>query len=72
MKKITIENSVEQNSVILLDEAEMALHPRIQKNLLDYLTDVSRQKGLTIFVATHSVTMIKSSDKHHIISYHIN
>ena len=60
-------NSVEQNSVILLDEAEMALHPRIQKNLLDYLTDVSRQKGLTIFVATHSVTMIKSSDKHHII-----
>ena len=36
------------NSLFLLDEAEMALHPRIQKNLLDYLNEKATEKGLTI------------------------
>ena len=33
--------SVENNAMVLLDEAEMALHPRIQKNLLDYLKNIA-------------------------------
>ena len=44
------------NSLFLLDEAEMALHPRIQKNLLDYLNEKATEKGLTIIISTHSIT----------------
>lgn len=59
--------SVENNAMVLLDEAEMALHPRIQKNLLDYLKNIAEQKNLTVFISTHSITMIKATDKHHIM-----
>lgn len=58
---------VENNSLILLDEAELALHPRIQKKLLDYLKNIAEEKQLTIFISTHSITMIKATDKHHIL-----
>ena len=61
-------NTVENNAIVLLDEAEMALHPRVQKKLYDYLVEVAQQKNLTVFISTHSVTMIKSADKSHIIS----
>lgn len=58
---------VEESSLILLDEAELALHPRIQKKLLDYLKHIADEKNLTIFISTHSITMIKATDKHHIL-----
>lgn len=58
---------VEDNSLILLDEAELALHPRIQKKLLDYLKQIAIEKQLTIFISTHSITMIKATDKQHIL-----
>lgn len=64
LKRKTFEN----DAIVLLDEAEMALHPRVQKKLYDYLVEVAQQKNLTIFISTHSVTMIKSADKNHIIS----
>lgn len=54
---------IKNNSLVLLDEAEMALHPRIQKNLLQYLNQIANEKDLTVFVATHSVTMIKVTNK---------
>lgn len=57
----------EENSLILLDEAELALHPRIQKKLLDYLKQIADEKQLTIFISTHSITMIKATDKYHIL-----
>lgn len=55
------------NSLILLDEAEMALHPRVQTNLLNYLIQKAKEKNLTIFVATHSPTMIKNTKPDNII-----
>lgn len=60
-------NSTDNNTLILLDEAEMALHPRIQKNLLDYLVTMASEKNLMIIVSTHSVTMIKSTPKNNIM-----
>lgn len=59
--------STASNSLILLDEAEMALHPRIQKNLLDYLIEKAREKSLMIIISTHSVTMIKSTHRNNIM-----
>ncbi len=58
---------VEPGSLVLIDEAEMALHPRIQKRLLDYLNQVSAEKDLTIIVSTHSVTLIKATGKNNIL-----
>ena len=48
-------------------EDEMALHPRIQKNLLDYLNEKATEKGLTIIISTHSITMIKSTHRNNIM-----
>lgn len=55
------------NSLFLLDEAEMALHPRIQKNLLDYLNEKAAEKELMIIISTHSITMIKSTHRNNIM-----
>lgn len=58
---------VELGSLVLIDEVEMALHPRIQKRLLDYLNQVANEKNLTIIVSTHSVTLIKATEKNNIL-----
>ena len=54
-------------SLILLDEAELALHPRIQKNLIDFLNTVAEEKDLTVIVSTHSVTMIMATNEKQIL-----
>ena len=59
--------NVDENALILLDEAELALHPRVQTNLIKYLCDKARDKNITIFVSTHSPAMIKTVSKEHII-----
>lgn len=60
-------HKVEDGALVLVDEAEMALHPRVQKKLYEYLVEIAKQKGLTVFISTHSVTMIRSADESHII-----
>lgn len=60
-------NKVPHGSLILLDEAELALHPSIQVNLLAYLEEISKSKNLTIIVSTHSITMIKRVNEKNIL-----
>lgn len=64
-----IENieSTSNGALVLLDEAEMALHPRVQVNLLKYLRTKAQEKDLMIFISTHSPTLIKSTNERHII-----
>ena len=52
---------IPQGSMLLLDEAELALHPSVQLRLLDYLREMSHQKKLSIFVSTHSTSMIRAT-----------
>lgn len=59
--------SASNGSLILLDEAEMALHPRVQVNLLKYLREKAQEKNLMIFISTHSPTMIKATNERDII-----
>ena len=59
--------NIEANSLVLLDEAEMALHPRIQVNLIKYLNQIAHDKNITVFISTHSPTIIKSVEKEQII-----
>ncbi len=54
----TIENA-EINSLILLDEPEVSLHPGAQKKLRDYLLSVCKEKKLQIVLSTHSPVFLE-------------
>lgn len=47
------------NSLLLIDELELALHPRAQVKLLEYLTHMSARKQLTVIFSTHSASLLK-------------
>ena len=51
---------VPDQSLLLIDELEMALHPRLQVRLLRYLEQKAIQKNLTVILSTHSSSLIKS------------
>lgn len=59
--------TAENGALVLLDEAEMALHPRVQINLIKYLNEKASEKEITVFVSTHSPAMIKAMQKERII-----
>tara|TARA_R110000868_G_scaffold139488_4_gene354368 strand:+ start:928 stop:2445 length:1518 start_codon:yes stop_codon:yes gene_type:complete len=46
-------------SLLLIDELELALHPKAQIELLKYLTEMSARKELTVIFSTHSVSLLK-------------
>lgn len=50
-------------SMLLLDEAELALHPKVQVKMLEYLKKKADEKGLKVFISTHSPTLIKEAKK---------
>lgn len=45
--------NIENGSMVLLDEAEMALHPRIQVNLVHYLKQTASEKNLLYVLYVH-------------------
>lgn len=51
------------NSLLVIDELEVALHPRVQINLLKYIEKKAIEKNLTVIVSTHSSSLIKNSKK---------
>lgn len=53
----------QRGSLVLIDELELALHPRAQLGLFKYLEEVSRDKSLTVVVSTHSVTLLKGTPR---------
>ena len=52
---------IRNNSLLIIDELEVALHPKVQINLLRYLEAKAREKNLTVIVSTHSSSLIKCS-----------
>lgn len=46
-------------SLVLIDELELALHPKAQIELLSYLNEIAAEKNLTIIFSTHSVSLLK-------------
>jgi ABC-type lipoprotein export system ATPase subunit len=67
LKLLRLITQVSNNSMIIIDELEMALHPRAQVKLLRYLEEQARGKKLTIVFSTHSVTLLKTIDRKQII-----
>ncbi|MBF60219.1 MAG: ATP-binding protein [Halomonas sp.] len=60
-------STAENNSLILIDEVEMALHPQAQVRLLNKITQIATNKNLTVIFSTHSSTLIKNIDRRNII-----
>ncbi|MGJ0502592.1 MAG: AAA family ATPase [Methylocystis sp.] len=67
LKLLRLLKDANNNSMIIVDELEMALHPRAQVKVLRYLEDQARAKSLTVIFSTHSVTLLKSIDRRRII-----
>ena len=65
LKLLRTLSDVSNNCLIIVDELEMALHPRAQINLLRYLEAEAEARSLTIIFSTHSVTLLKSVDRNH-------
>ncbi|MFP8778989.1 ATP-dependent nuclease [Hydrogenophaga sp. RWCD_12] len=59
--------TVPDNSLLLIDEVEMALHPQAQVRLLKKVVELAEQKGLTVLFSTHSATLIKNANRKSII-----
>lgn len=49
------------SSLVLIDEAEISLHPSTQQGLVDHITNLSKTKNLIAIISTHSQTLIKTS-----------
>ncbi len=45
---------IPENSIVLIDEIESSLHPRLQRRLIRDLAELARQLELQIIVTTHS------------------
>lgn len=58
---------IESNSLVLIDEVEMALHPKAQIRLYQQLEKISAASKLTILLSTHSPSLIKHSPHNRII-----
>lgn len=56
-----------RNSLVLIDEAEMALHPKAQKRLMLYLENAARLKNLLVIVSTQSASLIKITEPQKIL-----
>lgn len=47
-----------EKSLILIDEVEMGLHPKIQRRLIDVIRNISRQDQKQFIVTSHSSTIL--------------
>ncbi len=48
----------EKESIIILDEPEIHLHPRLQKYLIEKIIEIQSKMNLQFFIATHSTTFM--------------
>jgi len=60
------------NSLILLDEPEVSLHPGAQERLMHFIIEQCRLKKLQIVIATHSPILIKHLPKKAIKTLNFN
>jgi len=49
---------IQQNSIVLIDEVESSLHPRLQRRLIRDLAELARLLELQIVVTAHSPTVL--------------
>jgi len=52
-----------KGALLLIDELELALHPRAQIELVKFLKEFAPEKKLTVIFSTHSISLLKSVPK---------
>lgn len=55
--------TVQSQTLVLIDEVELSLHPIAQVKFYDFLEAQAREKELCIILSTHSSTLIKHAKK---------
>lgn len=55
------------NSIVLIDEPEISLHPRAQYRLVEYFFDAIKRKHIQVIVTTHSEHIVEKLPKEAII-----
>lgn len=50
-----------QQSIVVLDEPDRVLHPRLQRLLLDEVAKIARDRHQQVFISTHSPSLINPS-----------
>ncbi|TGD58252.1 ATP-dependent nuclease [Flavobacterium humi] len=51
------------NGLVLIDEIELALHPKVQILFLNFLKRIANNKNLTVILSTHSSSLIKAAPR---------
>jgi predicted ATPase len=64
--------SIPNNSLLLLDEPELSLHPGAQKRLLEYFLDLIIKKKIQIILSTHSPSFVELIPNHCVKNFIIN
>jgi AAA15 family ATPase/GTPase len=59
---VLIKTTISGANVILIDEPEMGLHPDLQRRFIGYLHKMVDEKGVQIFLATHSQVLLNYAD----------
>lgn len=60
-------DNIANDSLVLIDELELAVHPRAQIKLFQHIANLAKEKNLTIIFSTHSVTLIKSTSRKNVL-----
>ena len=55
--------NADSKSLILIDELELGLHPRIQRRLIDVIKYESKKNQKQFIITTHSASVVSSFDK---------
>lgn len=55
--------SISENSLLLLDEPEVSLHPGAQKRLMCYILEIIKRKKVQVIITTHSTTIVDGLPK---------
>lgn len=58
---------IPRGSLLLVDELELALHPRVQIALLRHLEQIAGERDLTVIFSTHSVSLLKAVKRQQIM-----
>lgn len=62
----------QDDTLVLVDEIELALHPKAQVNLYQHIQEIASDKNLTVIFSTHSVSLIKTARRHQILHLSVN
>lgn len=60
--EILLKITVSKANIVLFDEPESALHPDLQRQFIEFLHHISKEKEIQFFLATHSQVLLNYVD----------